>query len=88
MPLTVPDETLVATGLNEEEARVELACLLFDAGRLTFGHAARFARLDEEQFDQALISRDIPLYRYTQEMLDQDFRHLKELRDRSPVGSR
>lgn len=79
MPLVISDETLQAAGLNEQEARVEIACRLFDAGRLAFGHAARSAGLTEIEFEMQLALRDIPRFRYTDEKLRQDVEALKKL---------
>ncbi len=79
MPLVIPDETLRAAGMNEREAKVEIACRLFDAGKLTIGHAARLAGLEESEFEVQLQLRGIPRYRYTEEMLEQDVETLKKL---------
>ena len=79
MPLTISDESLRAMQLDAPDARVEIACLLFDAGRMSFGHAARLAGVDLDAFDRALEARDLPRYRYTEEMLKQDFQAFKSL---------
>jgi predicted HTH domain antitoxin len=79
MALVIPDETLRAAGMNEREARVEIACRWFDAGKLAIGHAARFARMSEAEFEALLELRRIPRYRYTEEMLEHDVEVLKKL---------
>ena len=79
MAILIPDEVLRATGMTDDEARVEIACRLFDAGKLAFGRAAHFAGLNEAQFEDAIRVRDIPRYRYSQEMLDRDVETLKKL---------
>jgi predicted HTH domain antitoxin len=79
MSVLITDETLKAAGLDEQEARAEIACHWFDAGRLAFGHAARFAGLTETDFELQLEKRGIPRYRYTSEMLEQDVQSLKKL---------
>jgi predicted HTH domain antitoxin len=79
MPLVISDETLKAAGLNEQDAPVEIACRLFDAGRLTIGHAARLAGLTETQFESQLELRGLPRYRYSPEMLENDVAVLKNL---------
>jgi hypothetical protein len=33
MPVIIPDETLKQAGLTESEARIEIACRLFDADK-------------------------------------------------------
>ena len=38
--LHIPDEVSKEAGLTEQEALVELACRLFDAGRITLWSAA------------------------------------------------
>jgi predicted HTH domain antitoxin len=79
MPLTIPDETLRAAGMSEREAKVEIACRWFDAGKLSLGHAAGLAELSESEFEAELELRGIPRYRYTEEMLAQDVEALKKL---------
>ncbi len=79
MPLVISDETLQAAGMNEQEAKVEIACRLFDAGKLAFGHAARSAGLDDAAFEAQLEFRNIPRYRYTEEMLREDVKTLKKM---------
>ena len=82
MPLVISDDALRAAGLDEQKAPVEIACLLFDAGRMSIGHAAEFAGLTLIQFEEALHARGIPRFRYTREMLEQDFRTLDWLKER------
>jgi predicted HTH domain antitoxin len=65
MPLTVPDEVLQQTGMNEEEARVEIACRLFDAGRLTLWSAAQWLGLSRVEIETQLLQREISIYRPT-----------------------
>ena len=79
MPLIISDETLHAAGMSEEDAKTEIACRWFDTGKLTIGHAARFAGLSETEFEAQLERRGLPRYRYTEEMLDRDVETLKKL---------
>jgi len=79
MPLVISDETLRAAGMGESDARIELACLLFDAGRLTIGYAAAFAGLDERAFEDELHRRGFPRHRYTDDKLRNDVEALKKL---------
>lgn len=81
----VPDEVLERTGLTEREARIELACRLFDAQRISKGEATRLCGLSRTEFEQELARRDLPVIRYTQEMWEQDERHLR-MRDSKPQG--
>jgi predicted HTH domain antitoxin len=77
MPLTITDEQLRTMGLSEREAAVEFACRLFDAGRLTFHSAMRLATLDRVDFEAALKSRGIAIYRPTADDLRRDVEALK-----------
>jgi predicted HTH domain antitoxin len=80
MPLLISDEVLQQANLTEGEALIEFACRLFDGGRLSIGHAARLARLDVREMEEALRARSLPRYRYTEEELGRDLRALEKLR--------
>ena len=67
MCLVLPDEILRAAGVSEQEARVELACALFAAGRLSLWPAAQLAGLSRAEMEDALAARKIPVYRPTLE---------------------
>jgi len=69
MPLTLSDDFLKQAGMSAEEARIEIACRLFDAGKLDLWPAAQLAELSRVQFESELIKRKIPLYRLTPEDL-------------------
>ena len=79
MPLTIPDETLRAAGLDEREALIEFACRLFDAGKLALWPAAKLAGLDRVDFEDELLKRKIPVYRPTVEDLAHDLAVLDRL---------
>ena len=79
VPLVISDETLRAAGMDEPEAKVEIACRWFEAGKLAMGHAARLAGLSEAEFEAQLQLRGIPRYRYTEETLEHDVEVLKKL---------
>ncbi|WP_435010855.1 UPF0175 family protein [Tundrisphaera lichenicola] len=83
MPVVISDETLKQAGLTESEAIVEIACHLYDAGKLTLWPAARMAGMNRSEFEQALMNRSIPVYRPTLEDLVEDVATLERLRDRS-----
>jgi len=67
MALSISDETLKAAGLTEREMQVEIACRLFDADKLPLWPAAQLAGLSRGAFEEELASRQIPVYRPTQE---------------------
>ena len=79
MPLVISDELLRAAGMSEREAKIEIACKWFDAGKLTIGRAAGLAGTTEVEFEGELARRGIPRYRYTEEMLESDVETLKKL---------
>jgi predicted HTH domain antitoxin len=63
--LIIPDEVLRAAGMNEQEALLEIACRLFEVGRLTLWKAAKLADVTRVEFERELLQRRIPLYRPT-----------------------
>ena len=63
MPLVIPDELLLEAGLDEREALVEIACRLFEGGRLTLSSAVKFAGMSRTEFEDELRSRQIAVYR-------------------------
>ncbi len=77
--LTIPEELLEETGLSEREMLVELACCLFDAGRLSFWSAAKLAGLDRIEFEEALMQRGIPIYRVDAKYWAQELAALEQL---------
>jgi predicted HTH domain antitoxin len=79
MPLTISDEVLQKAGMTAEEARVEIACRLFDAGKLDLWPAAQMAQMTRSQFEEELHNRRIPIYRPTVEDLKADLETLKRL---------
>ena len=79
MPLTIPDERLQSAGMNEREARIEIACRLYDAGRLVMREATRWAGLTRTEFETELISRGLPLFWPTIEQLHADIAAMDRL---------
>ena len=80
MPVVIPDETLKQAGLSEREALVEIACRLFDAGKLALWPAAKLAGLSRSEFEGELMDRKIPVYRPTEQDLADDLAALDRLR--------
>jgi predicted HTH domain antitoxin len=79
MPVVIPDETLREAGLTEREAVVEIACRLFDAGKLALWPAAKLAGLSRSEFERELGQRKIAVYRPTVEELREDLETLDRL---------
>lgn len=79
MPITISDETLQRMGMSADEARVEIACRLFDAGKLYLWPAAQLAGMSRVQFEGELMERKIPIYRPTLADLQAELKALDEL---------
>ena len=78
MAVVVPDEFLEASGLSEAELRLELAVLLFERERLTFGQASRLAGTSQPEFMHVLAARGLSLH-YGVDEFEQDLRTLAAL---------
>ena len=79
MPLTISDELLNAAGLSAKAARIEIACRLFEAGKLALWPAAQWAVLSRVEFEDELKLRGIPLYRTTWEQVSAEVRSLEQM---------
>lgn len=86
MPLTITDEELQAAGVSAEVARLELACRLFQAGKLDLWPAARLAGLTRVQMEEALHDRKIPIYVITEEYWQQELTSLKWLSEQNATN--
>jgi predicted HTH domain antitoxin len=76
--LHIPDGILKQAGITEQEAVIELACRLFDTGKLTLFFAAQLAGMPQPQFEDLLLERNIPIYRYTDRDLQNDLKTLRQ----------
>jgi predicted HTH domain antitoxin len=76
MPLTISDERLQEAGLNEQEARLEIACRMYECRRLSLPAASRWAGVTRTELESALMDRNIPLVRIDVNDLQQDLRTL------------
>lgn len=79
MPLVITDEQLEALKMDERSARIEIACRLFDAERMSLPAAAKFAGLSRSAMEGELRQRRIAIYRPTVEDLHRDLRVLRDL---------
>ncbi len=61
--------------MTGEDLLTDLACYLYDKGRLSFGKASELSGLDYLQFQKALAERSIDI-KYTEEDLDTDLKNL------------
>ena len=77
MPVTVPDQLLSEAGLSE--AKLEIACRLYDAGKLTMPQATRWAGISRSEFECALLERHLPLVRIDDTYWQQEVEGLERL---------
>jgi predicted HTH domain antitoxin len=80
MPLTISDQLLTDAGLTASEARLEIACRLFDAGKLTMPQATRWAGVSRTELEAALLERGLPLVRADHEYWQQEKTSLEKLK--------
>ena len=69
MTFTLPDDPALQD-FTETEIRLDLACALFAAGRISRPIAARMAGLERHEMDAELLRRKVS--GFTQETLDED----------------
>jgi predicted HTH domain antitoxin len=79
MPLMISDDMLQAAGLSEEQACLEIACRLYDAGKLTMPEATRWANVSRTDFETALIERNLPLIRLGETYWRQELQNMQRL---------
>ena len=79
MPLTIPDSVLEQADLTEQEARIEIACRLFQTHRLSLWQAAHWAGLERVEMEAELLRRDIALYELTKEQLNAELSAMDRL---------
>ena len=84
MPLIITDEQLKTMKMDERSARVEIACRLFDAERLSLPAAAKFAGLGRAAMEGELRRREIDIYRPTVEELRADLDVLRNMGKSQP----
>jgi predicted HTH domain antitoxin len=80
MPVTLSDELLAEAGLSEREAKLEIACRLYDAGKLTMPQATRWTGIARVEFEAALLERQLPLVRIDERYWQQELQSLERLR--------
>ena len=79
MPLTITVDELATAGLSEEEARLEFACRLYDAGKLTMPEATRMSGVSRGEFEAALLDRNLPLIRVDESYWQQEVESMRRL---------
>jgi len=81
MAITISDEVLKEAGMSDREALVEIACRLFEAGKLSLPLAARLAGVDRGEMEDELLDRNIPFYRPSLDDYRQDVDALRKLNE-------
>jgi predicted HTH domain antitoxin len=76
--LAISDDVLRQTGMSEREARIEIACRLFQAECISLPVAGRIAELERPAMEHELRRRDIAPYKLTVKMLDEDMAAFEE----------
>ncbi len=76
MTITLPDDPALLD-FSEADLRLDLACGLFAAGRISRPVAARLAGLDQKEMDRELLHRKISVF--SEESLDEDLASLDTL---------
>jgi predicted HTH domain antitoxin len=79
MPIVIPSELLTDVGLSEGEALLEIACRLYDAGKLTMPQATRWAGVTRVELESALLERGLPLVRIDERYWRREAEALEQL---------
>ncbi len=78
VPIEIPREIMRSTRMTPQELKRDLAILLFQQGKLSFGKAREMAGMTGWAFQQLLGSRGIPVH-YDVEEYEEDLQTLQEL---------
>ena len=73
MDLLIKEEYLNQVDMTAQELMIEIAIHLYDIGRLSMGQARTLAHIDQLQFQQELMKRNLYL-KYEVEDLEEDLR--------------
>ena len=79
MTVNIPTELAAAAGKTEREVLIDMACRLYDGGKMDMWPAARSVGLTRDEFQQELHNRGLPIFRYTEEHLRQDLDALRKM---------
>ena len=78
MTIELPDVKIGSQPLTSEQARIELACALYSAWKISMSQAVKIAGMPRIRFYRELGARKIPL-QYTSEDLKHDFEMAEKL---------
>ncbi len=83
IPVTVPQDILIALNQKEEELRDQfqlvIAIMLFQQNKLTIGKAIQLSGVDRYEFEKALAKNDVPVVDTSLEEVFADTAKLKDL---------
>jgi len=79
MPIVITNELLSEAGLSERDALLEIACRLYDAGKLTMPQATRWAGVTRVELESALLQRGLPLVRIDERYWRQEVDTLEQM---------
>jgi len=80
MKIEIPEDIVKRIGMSERELLIELACHLFQIQRLTLFFASKLAAVSQCEFEDILLERGIPIYRYSEDDLRADLDALRHRR--------
>lgn len=63
--------------MTRTETSLELACQLFATAKLSLFAAANIAGMSQSEFEDVLLDRNIPIYRYSEDDLKVDMQTLR-----------
>ena len=78
MSLVIPNDILSASGLSEEELKLEIAIMLFSQEKISIGKARHLAEMNLLDFQKELNQRGICIH-YDVEELEEDIQTLHQL---------
>jgi predicted HTH domain antitoxin len=87
MPLIIDDDILREANLSEADARIEIACRLYESGRLALPVASRLSGLDPSAFLDALSARSACVDPREQSELDEQYARGYTRLPEDPAGS-
>ena len=78
MSVVIPNDILTASGLSEDELKLEIAIMLFKQDKISIGKARHLAGMNLLQFQHELNLREICVH-YDLEELEEDTQTLQKL---------
>lgn len=78
MKQLIPDDIIEATGMSEDELKIEIAVQLFKLEKITIEQASRLAGMPRLEFQHLLASRRISIH-YDIEDFQNDLETLKRI---------